>query len=116
MEPLLISEVSNEAEISREELFGPVGVLIPYDEVGEAVAMANNSRFGLNANVWGATNEEALAVARRIRSGTVTVNGGGALRPDAPFGGYRESGLGREAAEAGLAEFFEVKHLQWPLG
>lgn len=116
MEPLLVTDVSNRDEISRDELFGPVGVLIPYDDVEEAIKMANDSRYGLNANVWGATNEDALAVARHIRSGTVTINGGGGLRPDAPFGGYRESGLGREAGDAGLAEFLETKHLQWPVG
>ncbi len=114
LNPTLVGNVDNRAEISRDELFGPVGVVIPYDEVSEAVAMANDSRYGLNANVWGPT-PQAIEVARRIRSGTVTINGGGGLRPDAPFGGYRQSGVGREAGEAGFLEFFEVKHLQWPL-
>jgi aldehyde dehydrogenase (NAD+)/betaine-aldehyde dehydrogenase len=113
MNAALIGRVGNQAEISRSELFGPVGVLIPYDTVDEAIALANDSDYGLNANVWG-EHEEAVAVATRVRSGTVTVNGGGGLRPDAPFGGYRASGLGREAGEEGFAEFFEVKHLQWP--
>lgn len=114
LNPALIGRVDNDAEIAREELFGPVAVLIPYDHVASAVAMANDSSYGLNANVWG-PEREALDVARRIRSGTVTVNGGGGgLRPDAPFGGYRHSGVGREAGEAGFLEFFEVKHLQWP--
>jgi aldehyde dehydrogenase (NAD+)/betaine-aldehyde dehydrogenase len=112
MNPVLVGAVSNSTEIAQEELFGPVGVLIPYESVDEAVALANQSRFGLNANVWGPTGA-AHAVARRIRSGTVTINGGGALRADAPFGGYRQSGVGREAGEEGFREFFETKLLQW---
>lgn len=115
LNPALIGRIGNDAEIAREELFGPVGVLIPFDHVAAAVAMANDSRYGLNANVWG-PEREALDVARSIRSGTVTVNGGGGgLRPDAPFGGYRHSGIGREAGEAGFLEFFEIKQVQWPV-
>lgn len=110
----LVAGVSNDAEISQEELFAPVGVVIPYDDVDEAVSLANNSRYGLNANVWGPTGA-ALEFARRVRSGTVTVNGGGGMRPDAPWGGYRESGIGRECGEEGFREFFEVKHVQWPV-
>ena len=114
--PTLVGHVDNAAEIAREELFGPVGVVIPYDDVASAIAMANDSPYGLGANVWGPPGP-ALEVARRIRSGTVTVNGGGGgLRPDAPFGGYRQSGIGREAGEEGFGEFFEVKQLQWPVG
>ena len=114
MNPALVGRVGNDQEIAREELFGPVGVLIPYVSVDEAVNMANDSAYGLNANVWG-PSEAAAATARRIRSGTVTINGGGGLRPDAPFGGYRQSGIGREAGEEGFAEFFETKHLQSPV-
>lgn len=115
MSPALVGCVANGSEIARDELFGPVGVVIAYDDVDAAVAMANDSRYGLNANVWGPPSQ-ALRVARRIRSGTVTVNGGGGLRPDAPFGGYRESGIGRQAGEEGFLEFFEIKQLQWPAG
>jgi aldehyde dehydrogenase (NAD+) len=114
LEPTLVTGVDNSAEIAGEELFAPVGVVLPYDEVDEAVRIANDSRYGLNANVWGPT-PEALQVARRIRSGTVTVNGGSAMRPDAPWGGPRSSGRGKEGGEAGFAEFFEVKHIQWPV-
>ena len=94
-EPTLIASIGNEAEVSQEELFAPVGVVLPYSEAGEAISLANQSRFGLNANIWGPTSE-ALAMAGKIRSGTVTINGGGGMRPDAPWGGYRESGVGRE--------------------
>ena len=114
MNTALIGGVDNSAEICQEELFGPVGVVLPYDTVDEAVAVANATRYGLNANVFGPT-DDALAVARRIRSGTVTVNGGGGSRPDASYGGYRQSGIGREMGEDGFLEFFELKHIQWPL-
>jgi len=113
-EPTLIGGVSNDAEIAQEELFGPVGVIQPYDDVDHVVQLANDTRFGLNANVWGRTTE-AMDVARRLRSGTVTINGGGGMRPDVPWGGYGQSGVGREMGEEGFREFFEVKHVQWPV-
>jgi aldehyde dehydrogenase (NAD+)/betaine-aldehyde dehydrogenase len=115
LNPTVIGGVANDSEIARDELFGPVGVVIPYDDVRSAVAMANQSRYGLSANVWG-PQPAAVEVARRVRSGTVSINGGnGGLRPDAPFGGYRQSGIGREAGEEGFLEFFETKQLQIPL-
>jgi aldehyde dehydrogenase (NAD+) len=114
MNTTLVGGVANTSEICQEELFGPVGVVLPYDTVEEAVATANATRFGLNANVFGPL-DDALDVARRIRSGTVTINGGGGARADAPFGGYGHSGIGRELGEEGLLEFLEVKHIQWPL-
>lgn len=113
--PALITGAPNESDVCQEELFAPVGAVLPYDRVDEAVATANASRYGLNANVFGDT-AEAVAVARRLRTGTVQVNGGGGLRPDAPWGGYRQSGIGREMGEDGFRAFFEVKHVQWPLG
>ncbi len=112
--PSLFGGVDNGAEICQEELFGPVGVVIPYDTVDEAVALANATRYGLNATVWGPT-DDAMRVARRIRSGTVAINGGGPERPDAPWSGYGESSVGSERGEAGFAEFFQVKHVHWPL-
>ncbi len=110
--PALVGGVTNDAEICQEELFGPIGVVLPYDTVDEAVAIANATRYGLNASVWGPT-DEAMRVARRIRSGTVAINGGGGERPDAPWSGYGESSIGAERGEAGFAEFFQVKHVQW---
>ena len=114
MSPALVGNVANDAEICQEELFGPVGVVIPYDSVDEAVALANATRYGLNASIWGPT-DEAMRVARRIRSGTVALNGGGGERPDAPWSGYGQSSIGSERGEAGFAEFFQLKHVQWPL-
>ncbi len=112
--PMLFGGVDNDSEICQEELFGPVGAVVPYDTVEEAVAMANATRYGLNATVWGPT-DDAMRVARRIRSGTVALNGGGPERPDAPWSGYGESSVGAERGEAGFAEFFQVKHVHWPL-
>ncbi|MCG3753934.1 aldehyde dehydrogenase family protein [Amycolatopsis sp. Poz14] len=114
LEPTLVTGLANSAELAQEELFAPVGVVVPYDDVEEAIRIANESRFALNANVWGPT-PDAIAAARRIRSGTVTVNGGGGRRLDAPWGGPGHSGIGRECGEEGYREFFEVKHVQWPL-
>jgi aldehyde dehydrogenase (NAD+)/betaine-aldehyde dehydrogenase len=112
--PLLLIGLDNGSEFAQEEQFGPVGLVIPYDTVDEAVAIANDSRYGLNANVCGETLP-AIEVARRINAGTVTINGGGRIRPDAPWGGYGQSGVGREAGNEGFREFFEIKHVQWPL-
>lgn len=113
-EPTIVTGVSNAHEISRDELFAPVSVVLPYETVDEAVAIANDSRYGLNANVWGPT-PQALEFAGRLRTGTVTINGGGGFRTDAPWGGFKASGLGRENGEEGLREFYEVVHIQWPI-
>lgn len=110
--PQLIGGVTNDSEIASEELFGPVGVIISVRSVEEAVSLANASDFGLNANVWGPT-QVAMEVARRLRTGSVAINGGGGARQDAPWGGYKESGIGREGGEAGFREFLETKHIQW---
>ncbi len=113
-EPTVVVGVDNRSEIAQEELFGPVSVVLPYDDVDEAVRLANDSAYGLAANVWGPT-ADAIAAATRIRAGTVTVNGGGAMLADHPWGGYKRSGLGREGGVLGFAEFFETKHVLWPL-
>jgi aldehyde dehydrogenase (NAD+)/betaine-aldehyde dehydrogenase len=114
LNPALVGGVTNDAEICQEELFGPVGVLLPYDTVDEALAIANGTRYGLNANVWGAT-DEAMRFARRLKAGTVTVNGGGADRPDAPWPGAGDSGVGIDRGMEGYREFFHVRHVQFPL-
>ena len=106
--PTVFTEVNNNMRIAREEIFGPVLVLIAYDSVNEAVAIANDSDYGLSGYVWGATPHEAAIVARRLRTGMVHLNGAG---PDfaAPFGGYKQSGNGREWGAAGLEDFLETK-------
>ncbi|HEY1510928.1 MAG TPA: aldehyde dehydrogenase family protein [Solirubrobacteraceae bacterium] len=114
MNPALVSGLPNSSEIAQNELFGPVGIVMRYGTIEEAIAQANDSRYGLNAAVWGPT-DQAIAVAQRIKSGSVAINGGGGPRPDAPWGGPRESGVGREGGEDGFRDFFEVKHIQWPV-
>jgi delta 1-pyrroline-5-carboxylate dehydrogenase len=114
MNPALIGGLGNDSEIAQNELFGPVGVLMPYKTLDEAVATANDSRYSLNAAVWG-PEDTAMLVAQRLRSGSVAINGGGGPRPDAPWGGPRESGTGREGGDDGFRDFFEVKHIHWPV-
>jgi aldehyde dehydrogenase (NAD+)/betaine-aldehyde dehydrogenase len=113
MNPVLLGGVDNTSTIAQTELFGPVGVLIPYGSLDEAAFIANQTRYGLNANVWG-EETEAVAFARRIRSGNVSINGGGAQRADVSFGGYKQSGTGGEGGERGFEEFLQFKHIIVP--
>jgi aldehyde dehydrogenase (NAD+) len=108
--PTVFADVDPASELAQEEIFGPVLSIIPFDSDDHAVAIANNSRYGLAGGVWGAP-EHALDVARRLRTGAVDVNGG-AFNPMAPFGGYKQSGIGRELGGYGLAEFQQVKAIQ----
>ena len=111
VQPTVFSDVDNSMRIAREEIFGPVLVLIPYDTEEEAIAIANDSDYGLAGGVWSADEERAKAVARQIRTGQVEINGG-AFNPLAPFGGFKQSGHGRELGLHGLEEFLAVKSLQ----
>ena len=107
--PTLLAGVDPGSELAQEEVFGPVLAVIPYDDEDEAVRIANDSVYGLSGAVHGADRERALAVARRIRTGTFSVNGGNYFFPDTPFGGYKQSGIGREKGVDGLEEFMERK-------
>jgi aldehyde dehydrogenase (NAD+)/betaine-aldehyde dehydrogenase len=109
--PTIFSDVTNDMTIAREEIFGPVLCIIPYDSEEEAVAIANDSTYGLAGGVWAATDEKAFEIARKIRTGQVEINGG-AFNVIAPFGGYRQSGIGRELGKYGFEEFLEVKAIQ----
>ncbi len=109
IEPTVFMDVTNEMVIAREEIFGPVLVVIDYETEDEAINIANNSPYGLSAGVWSGSEEKALAVARRLRTGTVTVNGGNYYGADAPFGGYKQSGIGREMGREGFEEYLETK-------
>ncbi|MEI7560626.1 MAG: aldehyde dehydrogenase family protein [Actinomycetes bacterium] len=111
VQPTVFSDVDNSMRIAREEIFGPVLVLIPYDTEEEAIAIANDSDYGLAGGVWSADEERAKEVARQIRTGQVEINGG-AFNPLAPFGGFKQSGHGRELGLHGLEEFLAVKSLQ----
>lgn len=114
VEPTLFADVTNDMTIAREEIFGPVLVVIPYDSEEEAIAIANDSVYGLSGQVFSKDQERALRVAKKLRTGTVNVNGGAFFSPDAPFGGYKQSGNGREMGPEGFAEYLEVKTVALP--
>ncbi|MCU1394452.1 MAG: aldehyde dehydrogenase family protein [Ilumatobacteraceae bacterium] len=109
--PTVFSKVSTGMTIAQEEIFGPVLALMPYGDTEEAIRIANDSVFGLGGGVWSADADRARGVARRIRTGQIEINGG-AANPDAPFGGYKQSGVGREYGMPGLEEFLEFKSIQ----
>ncbi len=109
--PTVFSEVTPEMTIAQEEIFGPVLAIQPYDDEEEGVRIANDSAYGLAGGVWSGDQERAVAVAKRIRTGQVEINGG-AFNPLAPFGGYGQSGHGRENGRYGLEEMLQVKSLQ----
>jgi acyl-CoA reductase-like NAD-dependent aldehyde dehydrogenase len=109
--PTVFSDVTPEMRIAQEEIFGPVLSIIPYEDEDDAVRIANDTDYGLAGGVWSGDEERAKAVARRIRTGQVEINGG-AFNPLAPFGGYKQSGHGREFGRFGLEEFLQVKAMQ----
>ncbi|MFT7403557.1 aldehyde dehydrogenase family protein [Zhongshania sp.] len=111
VEPTVFSEVTNDMIIAREEIFGPVLVVIPYNNEADALRIANDSDYGLSGAVYAATDERAIAFARRVRTGTLNINGGNFFGPDAPFGGYKQSGIGREMGSEGFEEYLETKTL-----
>jgi acyl-CoA reductase-like NAD-dependent aldehyde dehydrogenase len=114
LEPTLFVGVDNAMTIARTEFFGPVGVVIPFSTDDEAVQIANDSPYGLSGGVWSADTATAYEIATRIRTGGVTINGGGGgVNPRAAFGGYKQSGLGREWGEFGLDEFLQIKSISW---
>jgi acyl-CoA reductase-like NAD-dependent aldehyde dehydrogenase len=100
----LLTNVDPDSEIAQEEVFGPVLVVIGYDDDDDAVRIANNSIYGLSGAVFGG-QDRALAMARRIRTGTFSINGGNYFSPDSPFGGFKQSGIGREMGTAGRRRF-----------
>jgi aldehyde dehydrogenase (NAD+) len=114
VEPTLFIDVDPDSTIAQEEFFGPVLVVIPYADEDEAVAIANNSIYGLSGSVWSADEERALRVARRIRTGTVSINGSQWLHVSRPFGGYKQSGIGRENGVQGFEEYLETKVVSLP--
>jgi aldehyde dehydrogenase (NAD+) len=109
--PTVFSEVEAEMTIGQEEIFGPVLAIQPYEGEDDAIRIANSTPYGLAGGVWSADSERAIAVARRIRTGQIEINGG-AFNPLAPFGGYGQSGHGRENGRYGIEELLQVKSLQ----
>jgi acyl-CoA reductase-like NAD-dependent aldehyde dehydrogenase len=111
VQPTIFSEVTPEMTIAQEEIFGPVLVLMPYEDEEDAVRLANDTIYGLAGGVWSGDEDRARRVARRLRTGQVEINGA-AFNPQAPFGGYKQSGHGRELGRFGLEEFLETKAIQ----
>jgi aldehyde dehydrogenase (NAD+) len=114
VEPTLFADVDNRMTIAQQEIFGPVLCVIPYGDDDDAVRIANDSIYGLSGAVVSANEERALAVARRIRTGTLAINGGMWFHVDTPFGGYKQSGIGRENGVAGFEEYLETKVMALP--
>jgi aldehyde dehydrogenase (NAD+) len=107
--PTVVRGLDNSARAAREEIFGPVLVVLAHDGDDDAIRIANDSPYGLSAAVWGTDSDRAAVVAARLRTGTVSVNGGVWYSADAPFGGYKQSGNGREMGVAGFEEYLETK-------
>ncbi|WP_245623071.1 aldehyde dehydrogenase [Spirillospora albida] len=109
IEPTLITGLTNDSRVAREEIFGPVLALLPHDGDDDAVRIANDSPYGLSGAVHGGDLERARGIAARLRTGTVSVNSGVWYGADVPFGGYKQSGIGREMGTAGFEEYLETK-------
>jgi aldehyde dehydrogenase (NAD+) len=109
VEPTLFADVDNSMTIAREEIFGPVLVVVPFDDDDDAVRVANENEYGLGVGVTAGSDERAMAVARRVRAGTASINGGIWYGPDAPFGGYKASGVGRQNGREGFEQYTETK-------
>ncbi len=113
MQPTIIDNVRNDMTIAQEEVFGPVISIITYEDEDDAVAIANDSVYGLSGAIFTADVERGFELAQRIRTGTVNVNTS-VLDFTLPFGGYKQSGVGREGGAEGLEEFFEIKTVHLP--
>ena len=109
VEPTCFVDVTNDMRIAQEEIFGPVLVVIPFEDDEDAIRIANDSQYGLSGGVATADIDRAMKIARRIRAGTFSVNGGMCIAGDLPFGGYKASGVGREWGLEGIEEFLETK-------
>ena len=115
VEPTIFANVANSMRIAQEEIFGPVLVVIPFDDDNDAVRIANDSRYGLSGSVWSQDPDRAMNIARQVRAGSLTLNGY-RIEFGAPFGGYKESGIGREFGPEGLGSFLEHKTINLPGG
>lgn len=114
VEPTLLADVDPGSTIAQEEIFGPVLAVIPYEDEDDAVRIANHSQYGLSGAVSSGSLERAMSIARRLRTGTVSVNGGMWFGADTPFGGYKQSGTGREHGIEGFREYLETKTIAYP--
>ncbi len=114
VEPTLFVDVDNSMTIAQEEIFGPVLAVIPYEDDDDAVRIANESSYGLSGGIVSASEERATALARRVRTGSMSVNGGMWYGADSPYGGYKASGIGRQCGIEGLEQYLETKAIAWP--
>jgi aldehyde dehydrogenase (NAD+) len=112
LEPTNFTEVHNQMRIAREEIFGPVLCVIPYDTVDDAIRIANDSRYGLGAAITTSQPARGMEIARRLRVGHVTVSARANARV-APFGGFKESGIGREGGRFGVEDYTEIQNISW---
>jgi aldehyde dehydrogenase (NAD+) len=112
--PTLFTDVDNQMTIAQEEIFGPVLAVIPYEDEDDAIRIANDSAYGLAGNVMSGSLERSLAVARRLRAGFIGLNGTAGYGADTPFGGYKDSGVGRQNGLAGFSQYTEVKSVAYP--
>jgi aldehyde dehydrogenase (NAD+) len=111
IEPTVFSDVKNDMKIAQEEIFGPVLCVIPFDSDDEAIKIANDSIYGLGGGVWSKNLDRAHGVAAAMRTGTVWVNDYHMITPTQPFGGYKQSGIGRELGDYGYNEYRQIKHV-----
>ena len=114
--PTILGNVKSGMRVAQEEIFGPVLVVIPFEDESEAAAVANDSIYGLAGGVWSSDTNRAVKVAEQIRTGTVWINDYHMINPRYPFGGYKQSGIGREHGEMGFNEYRQVKHIHVDLG
>ncbi len=116
VEPTMFTDVDNSMTIAQEEIFGPVLAVIPFEDDDDAVRIANDSKYGLGGGVTSASLDRAMGVASRIRAGVMSVNGGLYYNADMPFGGYKDSGVGRQNGREGFEQYLETKAIAWPAG
>ena len=109
--PTVLGPVSNDDRAAREEIFGPIACVIPFEDEGEAVAIANDTIYGLSGSIWTTDGARALRVARAIETGVLSVNSNSSVRVTTPFGGFKQSGVGRELGPDALDHYTEVKNV-----